>query len=206
MSHAGIDLDGCRNPISGEIRDWAKTTILRFNSYTEVSPSGTGVKIFVKGKLPGRGAARNGIEVYSQGRFFTVTGMQIDRIGDQIIDGKVNHRQKELTALYQEITKDQGAKGLQVGNPKGWEGEALKGVSEGGRHHTGLRLAGRWANKGHSPEGNNHFLISWNETNKPPKPELSDPNSKELTDIIQYVMEKNTGDSDSIIFPSDVMT
>lgn len=201
---AGADLDDCIN--SGKIRDWAKNYLLKFNTYSETSPSGTGVKLFFKGNLPGRGTARNGVEVYDRGRFFTVTGYLIDRIGNRTIDGRVNPRQKELTALYGEITKHEGVKGLQAGNPKGWEGKALKGVSAGGRHHTALRLAGRWAHKGHSDEEIKHFLISWNQTNKPPKPELSDPNSKELADIIRYVREKNTGESDSIIFPSDVMS
>ena len=43
---AGIDLDTCRNIETGKTEDWALNIIGRFNSYTEVSPSLTGVKIF----------------------------------------------------------------------------------------------------------------------------------------------------------------
>ncbi len=42
----GIDLDTCRDPGNGEIEPWALEVIKRFGSYTEISPSGTGVKVF----------------------------------------------------------------------------------------------------------------------------------------------------------------
>src|SRR3954468_2430182 len=44
----GIDLDGCRDPASGRIEAWATRIINGLRSYTEVSPSGTGVKILAK--------------------------------------------------------------------------------------------------------------------------------------------------------------
>lgn len=81
-----IDLDHCRDPSTGEIDEWAFTIIKRFNSYTEVSPSGEGVHILVRGSLPPgvRGRKKylkgNGyrpgaaIEMYSGGRYFTMTG------------------------------------------------------------------------------------------------------------------------------------
>src|SRR5262245_55643684 len=52
---SGVDLDDCRDPNTGVIADWAADFIGRLNSYSEVSPSLTGVKIFVKAKLPGTG-------------------------------------------------------------------------------------------------------------------------------------------------------
>jgi hypothetical protein len=45
---AGVDLDGCRNPETGAIAPWAQRIIDDFASYTEVSPSGTGVKIYFR--------------------------------------------------------------------------------------------------------------------------------------------------------------
>ena len=41
----GIDLETCRDTV-GILTPWAKDVIARLHSYTEVSPSGTGVKIF----------------------------------------------------------------------------------------------------------------------------------------------------------------
>lgn len=88
--YVGIDLDGCRDPISGKIADWAREIIARFKTYTEVSPSGTGVKMWLKGKLEGgqgRKKAIDGaeklsdktpaIEVYDRGRYFAVTGWRV---------------------------------------------------------------------------------------------------------------------------------
>ena len=68
----GFDLDGCVE--KGRIEPWAQEIIDMIGSYTEISPSGTGIRIFAKGHLP-PGRNRNGkIEVYQQGRFLTVTG------------------------------------------------------------------------------------------------------------------------------------
>jgi hypothetical protein len=43
----GIDLDTCRNPETGDIEPWAQEVIDRLRTYAEVSPSETGVKLFV---------------------------------------------------------------------------------------------------------------------------------------------------------------
>lgn len=42
----GVDLDGCRDPETGEIEPWAAEIVDRFGSYAEVSPSGAGLKAF----------------------------------------------------------------------------------------------------------------------------------------------------------------
>src|SRR5689334_24108046 len=43
-SLVGGDLDGCRDPETGEIKPWGLEVIRDLNAYTETSPSGTGVK------------------------------------------------------------------------------------------------------------------------------------------------------------------
>lgn len=79
----GIDLDGCRDPETGALAEWAREAIVALDSYTEVSPSLTGVKVFVEGDIPknlkvqhahGEGT---GIEFYRTERYFTVTGMRL---------------------------------------------------------------------------------------------------------------------------------
>ena len=47
----GIDLDHCRSPQTGEIAQWALEIVQRFNTYTEISPSGEGLHLFVRGDL-----------------------------------------------------------------------------------------------------------------------------------------------------------
>lgn len=44
----GIDLDSCFDSSSGVIEAWAQEVLARFGSYAEVSPSGTGVKVFFR--------------------------------------------------------------------------------------------------------------------------------------------------------------
>jgi len=51
----GIDLDGCYDPETDKMEDWASEVLKDLNSYCEISPSNTGVKIFTKGSLPGSG-------------------------------------------------------------------------------------------------------------------------------------------------------
>ena len=74
----GIDLDGWRDPVTGEMNDRARDVIARLDSYTEISPSGCGVRIWVKGKLPpGKrrdGDKSDGAEAYDTARFLTFTG------------------------------------------------------------------------------------------------------------------------------------
>jgi|SRR5215218_5877180 len=70
--YAGIDLDSCRNPETGELKEWAAKIVDAFGSYAEVSQSGTGVHIIVKGKAPNK--KRGKVEAYSSERFFAMTG------------------------------------------------------------------------------------------------------------------------------------
>ena len=74
--YCGIDLDDCIDPETGKMSKEARLIVGRFASYTEVSPSGTGVKIFVKARVPGprRKNPQKRMEIYDRGRFFAITG------------------------------------------------------------------------------------------------------------------------------------
>ncbi len=76
----GIDIDGCLDPQTKEPNALARDILARAHSYAEVSPSGTGLRIFVKGQTAGDFNDHSvGLEVY-QGdspRFLTVTGAQV---------------------------------------------------------------------------------------------------------------------------------
>jgi len=74
----GIDLDGCRYPETDVVEPWAEEIIAAIGSYTEVSPSGQGIRIFVKGgTLPPKGRKKGPVEIYDSGRYLTVTGMHV---------------------------------------------------------------------------------------------------------------------------------
>jgi primase-polymerase (primpol)-like protein len=71
----GIDLDDCRDPETGEIEEWAEKIVEEFGGYAEVSQSGEGMHIIVRGKGPNR--KRGKVEAYSIERFFAMTGRVI---------------------------------------------------------------------------------------------------------------------------------
>lgn len=80
--YCGIDFDKCLNP-DGSMKPWATDLHGPLSGgYSEISPSGTGIKVWVKGKLPGDrhkktgfGPDRSGaVEMYDSKRFFTITG------------------------------------------------------------------------------------------------------------------------------------
>lgn len=106
----GVDLDSCRNPETGEIADWAMQIVERFDTYSEISPSGTGVKMFLMGKwpvpkgknkkltdVPSIGDKVPGIEVYDKLRYFAVTGQRIDGA-----PAEPQERQQEIDDLARE--------------------------------------------------------------------------------------------------------
>jgi putative DNA primase/helicase len=73
---AGIDLDDCRDPESGEVAPWAQKIIdAAHDGYVEGSPSGSGVHIIVEGRVRDGGMRKGPIEMYSRERFFTITGV-----------------------------------------------------------------------------------------------------------------------------------
>jgi hypothetical protein len=114
----GIDLDKCRDAESKTIAEWALKTIKRFGSYTEISPSGTGIRIFLRGKLPAGGRHKGTIEVYDSNKFLTVTGRKWSGRG-------IEDRSAELLAWHREVfgegllptsTKGKGSNGQLVVN------------------------------------------------------------------------------------------
>lgn len=75
----GVDLDKCVAE-DGTIDEWALEAVHRFNSFTELSPSGTGLHIYTRGHIPMTGTKRGRVEIYRQSRFFTVTGHLLDEV------------------------------------------------------------------------------------------------------------------------------
>ena len=100
----GIDIDDC---IEGDIANkFASEIINLLDSYTEYSPSGTGIHIIVKGELPahitgtGKKDSKLGLEVYRHGRYFTFTGHREN-------DNDVFERTDELEDLFRQYFKVQ---------------------------------------------------------------------------------------------------
>jgi len=97
----GVDLDDCRDPETGDVDDDAQDIIARLDSYTEVSPSGTGYHVLIKGNLPDGRNRRGSVELYDTARFFTVTGDHVGRTPT-----RVARRQDALDAIHREYVQN----------------------------------------------------------------------------------------------------
>jgi hypothetical protein len=68
-----IDLDHCFAE-SGDLTPETAATVERFNTYTERSPGGNGLRLFVRGQLPPGRRRREDAEAYDDGQYMTLTG------------------------------------------------------------------------------------------------------------------------------------
>lgn len=84
----GVDIDHCRNE-DGSFNETAQAILDKAPSYTEISPSGTGLHIFFRGVMPGKGNknSTSGVEMYASARYFTMTGNRLEGTPDTIADG-----------------------------------------------------------------------------------------------------------------------
>lgn len=79
----GIDLDHVVTPTTGEMTKQAMGIVLACASYTEYSPSGTGLHIIVQGVTTTNKSNDIGVEVFCGRQYFTVTGRRVaDTPGD----------------------------------------------------------------------------------------------------------------------------
>lgn len=104
----GLDFDNCRCPafdsnseISGGLNmvlPHVADYVRKLNSYTEVSPSGHGIRIILKGKLPVDGRKKGNIEAYQSGRYVTITGHTLEGFPLSI-----EPRQMEVDDFYKAV-------------------------------------------------------------------------------------------------------
>lgn len=99
--YLGIDIDNVEDDIyryrQGDKLDNIVSEFTEaFKTYTEVSPSGNGLHLIVKGKIPGERRRKGNIEMYDSGRFFTMTGNSI---------GKYKEVTEASPQLFKEIYK-----------------------------------------------------------------------------------------------------
>ena len=87
-----LDLDGCRDPKTGVLTSWAQEIITLADSYCEITPSKTGVRVWFRGTMPtdaedhfyldvasGYGGKVE-IQIFSVKGYVTVTGDVLDSV------------------------------------------------------------------------------------------------------------------------------
>lgn len=91
-----VDLDEC---IDGtNIKPWAQEVIDQLDTYTEYSPSGRGIHMFLRGRLPPEGRRKGKIEIYESVRFLTMTGHQVESTS-----GTIQDRHDQILQLHAKI-------------------------------------------------------------------------------------------------------
>ena len=130
---AAFDIDHCRDPITGEIDPWAADLVERVGSYTEITVSGTGLRIIGFGnrpKLHRKLPVTNGVtlEAYRGAeRYIVITGNPLsgsNGIGITNIDEHL-----DTTVIELEAKKAQSTTTTQQ--------EAHEGRAEGSAHPEG---------------------------------------------------------------------
>jgi hypothetical protein len=96
----GIDIDDCRNPETGDLTAEAKAWVEELQTLTEVSPSGTGLHLWVHGEPPYvQGHRKDNVEIYSCNRYLTITGFRLPDTPEEIL--RITNAQ--ASALYARV-------------------------------------------------------------------------------------------------------
>ena len=168
----------------------AMDIIDRCRSYTEISKSGRGFHIIIKGKLPFSGRNNgNGIEIYQSNRYFVMTGRVVLYNTIRADQAAVDY---VLDKYFPEVEKaaDGSYRGSRQYNPE-WtakgKGISLQpnypSISRGSRHTSLLSLAGQLWSSGYSQEAVLHDVGEVND-------KLAEPlERKELESICKSVFK-----------------
>lgn len=166
--NSGVDLDKVRDPRTGEVVPWARGLVERLDSYTEVSPSGTGLHVLLSGPKPAgfddceangqtdyKGAKTAKIEVYDHGRQFVTTG-EVFEDYDQLSDSSA------LDFVQQEFFGDKQKSREEL------DRAVREGVPEGSRDVVATRFVGRLFASGMTEQEVLVAARTWNYKNSPP--------------------------------------
>ena len=141
--YAGADLDNCRDPETGDLEPWAREVIDTLDTYTEVSPSGTGLRCICLGVKPGSKSKTtmestldtfesSDLELYDKGRYLTITGAHVDGTPHT-----VKQRNSELERVYDQFLA-----------------APVDGQDEDGRSESMMQMVGREHGSGRAGQSN----------------------------------------------------
>jgi len=153
----GVDLDGCLTD-EGEVTERARLVLERFpKTYAEVSRSGHGLHLYLRGRLGDGAIKANGVEAYDTERYFIVTGRSVRCNAHEPLSGVMTGRDeawlRELAGTEAgRVPDDRGTSWHPVWTP-GRLRPAYPPVESGGRHTTMVSLAGSLRSAGRPYEG-----------------------------------------------------
>lgn len=213
--YVGVDLDSCRDAETGELAPWAEAIVTKLASYCEISPSGTGVKLTLRGAKPEGSRCvyyvedatptdptkKPQVEIYERGRFWAFTG-EIYRFS------KIASRSAELAKVIQSVTPEPSkprTNASPVVNDDALLEAARRYVdgaensSQGGRNRAAFSLAGHLGafvtESGRRLSGSQimELMTHWNGRNGPPLDEV------ELLTTIRSALNSGTPREDKVV-------
>ena len=138
-----IDLDKC--VVDGQWNDFAEKTVKAFDSYTELSPSGTGLHIIIKGKTE-KAVKTDKIEIYYSKRYMAMTGIIL-------LDKPISDRQIMLDKAIMKLRPKKKNNGFSISPPKNGNGKFTMPQEifpDGQRNNSLAMWAGVLLKKGYS--------------------------------------------------------
>ena len=101
-----FDIDKCRDPATGNIHPWAQALVERCNSYAEITPSGTGLRIIgtssqpalKRGPVPVPNADGVKCEIFRNQGYITITGQVLKSAPLADLDSQIENVMRELAA------------------------------------------------------------------------------------------------------------
>ena len=115
--YCGIDLDHAAP--GGRPSKEANEIVRLLDSYTERSPGGDGLHIIVRASLPPGGRRHGYVEMYDQGRYFTVTG---DTLAGHVA---IQDRQEQVERLHATIWQPEPPRRFALPKPTQANGDIL---------------------------------------------------------------------------------
>lgn len=153
----GIDLDACI--LHDGIAPWAREIIELGETYAERSPSGRGIRLFARGQLENDkaiAAKDAGVEVYSWGRYLTVTGDHIEGTPTEIREAP-----KMIARLLARVEEWKAAKQpiALPASPKG-EGDFFRRVNDLALHNLELWVPRLFGSEARYQSGTGAYRVS----------------------------------------------
>jgi hypothetical protein len=159
-----FDLDKCRNPETGRLTMWAGELVEKAGSYTEITPSGTGLRIIginsdieLHCDLPREGDGH--LEVYSKtNRFITVTGKHLNGAPKPLADLSklvAQHRDEHLGGQLAAVAQESSLGDRKVER-------LIDELGQSGKWHNSMvRLVGHFVAKGETDRTIQAIARSW---------------------------------------------
>jgi primase-polymerase (primpol)-like protein len=144
MGIMGIDFDHCL--VNGELKPQIEQWVLDLNTYTELSLSGDGLHATAFGRLPWKANRKDsaGVEMYTTGRYFVVTGRQMTGTPSEVMP-----EQDAITTIHGQVFGNQPVETVDTTTPYYTEGERGNCVlnrcfrtTRSWRHYSATRLPG----------------------------------------------------------------